>query len=126
MYFDGRSPLNLPQYKESEACNQINSTRQTPREFARRSTENDRARVTQLPSRVGGEWHTLRVLDAANNKLQELVQLLYLASRDPAVPKDARYHVTMAQSEIALLIRLMQNAAAAQEETGPPATGTNP
>ena len=126
MYFDGRSPLNLPQYQESEASNQINSTGQTPRDFARRGAENDRARVTQLPPRVGGEWQTIRVLDAANNKLQELMQLLYLASRDQAVPKDARYHVTMAQSEIALLIRLMQNAAAAHEETSPPATGTNP
>ncbi len=48
-------------------------------------------------------------LDAANNKLQELMQLLYLLSRDPAIPHDARYHVTVAQSEIALLTRLMQN-----------------
>lgn len=126
MYFDGRSPLNLPQYKESEASNQINSRGQTPRELARRATEIDRPRVAQLASRAGGEWQTVRVLDTANNKLQELMQLLYLLSRDPAVPKDARYHVTMAQSEIALLIRLMQNAAAAQEETAPPATGTNP
>jgi len=52
------------------------------------------------------------MLDTANNKLQELMQLLYLLSRDPAVPSDARYHVTVAQSEIALLSREMQNASA--------------
>ncbi len=51
------------------------------------------------------------MLDATKNKLQELMQLLYLLSRDPAVPTDARYHVTLAQSEIALLTRQMQNAA---------------
>ena len=51
------------------------------------------------------------MLDATKNKLQELMQLLYLLSRDPAVPTDARYHVTVAQSEIALLTRQMQNAA---------------
>jgi len=38
------------------------------------------------------------------------MQLLYLLSRDPAVPNDARYHVTVAQSEIALLARLIQNS----------------
>ncbi|MGA2373280.1 MAG: hypothetical protein ACLPPV_18610 [Candidatus Korobacteraceae bacterium] len=56
------------------------------------------------------------MLDSTNNKLQELVQLLYLLSRDPAVPSDARYHVTVAQSEIALLARLMQNTAEAEAD----------
>ena len=46
----------------------------------------------------------------------ELMQLLYLLSRDPAIPKDARYHVTLAQSEIALLTRQMQNATGDQAE----------
>lgn len=49
------------------------------------------------------------MLDSANNKLQELMQLLYLLSRDPGVPKDARYHVTVAQGEIALLAHVMRN-----------------
>ena len=54
------------------------------------------------------------MLDATFNRLQELMQLLYLLSRDPSVPNDARYHVTIAQSEIALLSRTMQNAASSQ------------
>lgn len=41
--------------------------------------------------------------------------MLYLLSRDPAVPKDARYHVTLAQSEIALLVRIMRNAEEAHD-----------
>ena len=55
------------------------------------------------------------MLDATYNRLQELMQLLYLLGRDPAVPTDARYHVTVAQSEIALLSRAMQNSAAADK-----------
>jgi len=54
------------------------------------------------------------MLDTTYNRLQELMQLLYLLSRDPAVPNDARYHVTVAQSEIALLTRMMQNSASDQ------------
>ncbi len=57
------------------------------------------------------DWDTETVLDTAFNRLQELMQLLYLLGRDSAVPSDARYHVTVAQSEIALLSRLMQNSA---------------
>jgi hypothetical protein len=64
------------------------------------------------------------MLGAANNKLQELMQLLYLLGRDPAVPADARYHVTLAQSEMALLTRQMQNAAEDQPaKTNPLAAG---
>jgi hypothetical protein len=37
------------------------------------------------------------------------MQILYLLSRDPAVPNDARYHVTVAQGEIALLARVIRN-----------------
>jgi uncharacterized protein (UPF0147 family) len=60
-------------------------------------------------------WETASMLDSANNKLQELMQLLYLLSRDPAVPNDARYHVTVAQGEIALLANVMRNTT---EEVG--------
>ncbi len=56
------------------------------------------------------------MLDSANNKLQELMQLLYLLSRDPAVPNEARYHVTVAQGEIALLANVMRNTA--QDRSG--------
>ena len=54
------------------------------------------------------------MLDTTYNRLQELMQLLYLLSRDAAVPNHARYHVTIAQSEIALLTREMQNSASAE------------
>jgi len=64
------------------------------------------------------------VLDTTYNRLQELLQLLYLLSRDPGVPKDARYHVTVAQSEIALLSRQMQNSTSGGEPGIRPAKST--
>ena len=51
------------------------------------------------------------MLNRANNKLQELLQLLYLLGRNPVIPKEARHHVTVAQSELALLTRVLQNNA---------------
>ncbi len=130
MYFEEGRLLNQPQYKKTEACARINSTGQPPRESACRGTENNRARRNQLSASEPEE--AAGMLDAANNKLQELMQLLYLLSRDPAVPKDARYHVTLAQSEIALLTRQMQNAAEDRAEKANPlaagntSTETNP
>jgi hypothetical protein len=109
MYFEEGRLLNQPQYKKPEACTRINSTGQQPRESACRGTEDNRARRNRLSSSEPAE--AAGMLDAASNKLQELMQLLYLLSRNPAVPTDARYHVTLAQSEIALLTRQMQNAA---------------
>jgi len=44
------------------------------------------------------------------------MQLLYLLSRDASVPSDARYHVTIAQSEIALLSRIVHNSACVEAE----------
>jgi hypothetical protein len=58
------------------------------------------------------------MLNRANNKLQELMQLMYLLSRDPAIPQDARHHVTVAQSEIALLSHMLHNSA--QQVPQPP------
>ena len=82
-----------------------------------RSTQNpnrdDRTQSYQPHSTAtvsGADWNTEAVLDTTYNRLQELMQLLYLLSRDPSVPSDARYHVTVAQSEIALLSREMQNS----------------
>ena len=122
MYFEEGRLLNQPQYKKPEACTRINSTGQQPRESACRGTENTRARANKRSPFRPGE--AVGMLDATNNKLQELMQLLYLLSRDPAVPTDARYHVTLAQSEIALLTRQMQNAADDQPgKTNPPAGG---
>ncbi len=90
MYFDEGKRLTTSQCRSTERNNQV-----TP--------------ATQLTP----EWKTEIVLDAANNKLQELMQLFYLLGRDPAIPKDARFHVTVAQSEIALLSRQLQNSAEA-------------
>ena len=62
-----------------------------------------------------------KMLDHANNRLQELVQILYLLSRDPAVPQDARCHVTVAQGEIERLVRAMRDSAetSAEPQTRP-------
>jgi hypothetical protein len=111
MFFDEGRDLNQPQYRESEACKRINLTGHPPQEVISHSAENHRARFSSLPPSAPAPAKSAGMVDAANNKLQELMQLLYLLSRDPAVPKDARYHVTMAQSEIALLARLMRNNA---------------
>jgi len=130
MHFEEGRLLKQPQYKKTETCTRINSPGQQPRESACRGTESNRARRNKLSASELEE--AAGVLDAANNKLQELMQLLYLLSRDPAVPTDARYHVTLAQSEIALLTRQMQNAADNQAEkanlpaAGNASIGTNP
>jgi len=122
MYFEEGRLLSQAQYKKPEACTRINSTGQQPRESPCRGTENTRARLNRHSSSEPGE--AAGMLDATNNKLQELMQLLYLLSRDPAVPTDARYHVTLAQSEIALLTREIQNAADDQAgKVNPPAAG---
>jgi hypothetical protein len=110
-YFAGGRHVRQPQYKQPEASNRTNRAEQHRNERACLGPE---ARFSRPASRA--EWKATSVLDSTNNKLQELVQLLYLLSRDPAVPSDARYHVTVAQSEIALLARLMQNTAEAEAD----------
>lgn len=60
-------------------------------------------------------WSTACMLNRANNRLQELMQLLYLLGRDPAIPQAVRHHVTVAQSEIILLSHLLQSG----EQTSP-------
>ena len=67
------------------------------------------------PSWNGG---TEDALDIARNKLQELMQLFYLLSRDARVPQNARHHVTIAQSEIALLSKIVLNGAASTGRPG--------
>ena len=54
-------------------------------------------------------WSTACMLNRANNRLQELMQLLYLLGRDPAIPQGVRHHVTVAQSEIILLSHLLRS-----------------
>jgi hypothetical protein len=110
MYFSKRSHLKQPHYKEPETYNPIRSNPSHSLEFAGRGAKDNGARPDRVPLCSTAEFGAKDVLNTANNRLQELMQLLYLLSRDPAVPNDARFHVTLAQSEIALLVRIMRNA----------------
>jgi len=107
MYFDEGRVSNQPHYKDPETRNQVDPTPQSAKQSPSCAIEGQCHGVK--------DWKTAKMLDSANNKLQELMQLLYLLSRDPAVPNDARYHVTVAQGEIALLAHVMRNTA---EEAG--------
>jgi hypothetical protein len=110
--------LSQPQLITAVSSTQI-KLREEP---ARRNCSSDRkssvSRQT-APTENSTAWNTEAMLDTTYNRLQELMQLLYLLGRDPAVPTDARYHVTVAQSEIALLTRMMHNSAH-EEATGCP------
>ena len=114
MYFSERSDLQQPHYQEPKTQNPLSSNPSQTLEIAGRSRNNGAAhgRASLHPA---AELGAKDVMDTANNRLQELMQLLYLLSRDPAVPSDARYHVTLAQSEIALLVRIMRNAEEAHD-----------
>ncbi len=107
MYFDEGRVLNQSHYKGPETCNQVNPISQPAKPSPSCAIEGQCHGIK--------DWKTANMLDSANNKLQELMQLLYLLSRDPAVPNNARYHVTVAQGEIALLAHVMRNTA---EEAG--------
>jgi hypothetical protein len=107
MYFDEGRVSNQPHYKDAETCNQTTPPSQQAKPSPSCAVNNQCQGVK--------DWKTANMLDSANNKLQELMQLLYLLSRDPAVPNEARYHVTVAQGEIALLAHVMRNTA---EEAG--------
>jgi hypothetical protein len=120
MYFDEGRNLKHPQYKRSEAHHLINSAEQTEREGCGHNRQASFAPLRQVSGNDPGKWQAGKVLDVTNNKLQELMQLLYLLGRDPAVPQNARHHVTVAQSEIALLSRLMQNAPNPQDDKPKP------
>jgi hypothetical protein len=98
MSFDDKRNSGQQQNNESPAGSEHNAT-QHPKLDGR----------TVMPKTK--ESSMAQMLDNANNRLQELLQLLYLLSRDPAVPTTARCHVTVAQSEIALLALVMRNSA---------------
>lgn len=102
--------MNQPQYKEQEDSNATKITR-TTLEACHHEVESHRSQGSNPSPSNADRWKTANMLDSANNRLQELMQLFYLLSRDPCVPSDARYHVTVAQGEIALLSRQLQNAA---------------
>jgi hypothetical protein len=122
MYFSERSDLQQPHYQESKDHNTLSSNAPQSLEFTGRSMTNNCRRPSPRPA---AELGAKEVLNTANNRLQELMQLLYLLSRDPGVPNDARYHVTMAQSEIALLVRIMRNAEEAHDNASKlPAAGS--
>ena len=99
--------MNQPQVRHSAFASRINLREEPARQDPGR---NDHNRPPSDP------LDSTALIDAACNRLQALMQLLYLLGRDAAIPSDARYHVTIAQSEIALLSRIMQNSAGAEIE----------
>ncbi|MGB8888364.1 MAG: hypothetical protein WCC87_16665 [Candidatus Korobacteraceae bacterium] len=111
MYFDEGRPLNRPHNSDFETSSRIGSAKQQPNPSTHYDAPEAHPVFGQTSLQSSTNWKAGGALNAANNKLQELMQLFYLLSRDPAIPADARYHVTVAQSEIALLMRLMQNVA---------------
>ncbi len=113
MHFDEGRSLNHPYYSESESRSRFEHQQQRREDSSGGNGKAQHPGPGTVRLETADDWQTEGVLDAANNKLQELMQLLYLLGRDPRVPQDARYHVTLAQSEIALLTRLMQNSAEA-------------
>jgi hypothetical protein len=108
MYFEGDS-LSQPQVSRSVISSQTKLREEPSRPMAGRADQLQSSRPDRLLPNA--EWGS--ETDATYNRLQALMQLLYLLSRDPAVPNDARFHVTVAQSEIALLSRVMQKSSAA-------------
>ena len=118
MFFDEGRVVKQSHYKHPEAGNSSSST--TLKREPQRHMPPERNLAPE-----SRDLHAASMLDSANNKLQELMQLLYLLSRDPAVPKDARYHVTVAQGEIALLAHVMRNSTQEQAtEAAPPVDGS--
>jgi len=122
MYFNERSNLNRPKNKHTISDRQLVSKGPLTYQFRGSQVQSTLARRNPVSLGDSGGPDTGEVLNTANNRLQELMQLLYLLSRDPAVPSDARYHVTVAQSEIALLVRIMRNA----EESAQPGATDHP
>ena len=101
MYFNEGRASKLSHYNDPESCHRAKPSS---------DTEQPSPRCTIDTGNSARDWKTVKMLDNANNKLQELMQLLYLLSRDPAVPNNARHHVTVAQGEIALLAHVMRTA----------------
>jgi uncharacterized protein (UPF0147 family) len=114
MYFDEGRHLNQPQYGNKEARNVVHPSVERAHEPVCRSEQAQSCRGRGTVARSPKDWKSADQLDAMNNQLQEVMQLLYLLSRDVAVPSDARYHVTVAQAEIALLARQIHNSAEAK------------
>lgn len=113
MYFDERRALSQP-HRNSQNHDPLNSSSWQQNTPNADTVENQDSYPEGTPSAQVRDWRAANMVDSANNKLQELMQLLYLLSRDPGVPKDARYHVTVAQGEIALLAHVMRNNAQAE------------
>ncbi len=108
--FEEGDSLSQPQVSRSVFSSQPNLREESSRQNSGRDDQNPTQFCQPHPIVSSSDWNTETMLDTTYNRLQELMQLLYLLSRDPTVPNDARYHVTVAQSEIALLTRMMQNS----------------
>jgi hypothetical protein len=108
--------LSQPQVSHSVSSSQPNLREASSRQTSGGNHQNEPRACQHHPNSSIADWDTGAVLDTTCNCLQELMQLLYLLSRDPCVPNDARHHVTVAQSEIALLSRQWQNSTAAESD----------
>ena len=110
MYLNERSNSNQPKNSQSAGDTPVTGKGPLTYQFRGSHAQSVRSQGDSVSLDDADGLGARDVLNTANNRLQELLQLLYLLSRDPAVPSDARYHVTVAQSEIALLVRIMRNA----------------
>jgi hypothetical protein len=110
MYFDERRAVSKLEPSKKPGRDRVNPAIQQSNQSSERSTSAAYLPSNTMPQQEA-DAQAAHMLDKTNNKLQELMQLLYLLSRDPGVPKDARYHVTVAQGEIALLAHVLRNTA---------------
>jgi hypothetical protein len=108
MYFDERRAASKKEEKNTHNRERVNPVIQQRNQSSDRLTHTSHLLSNNGPS-PAADPQAINTLDRTNNKLQELMQLLYLLSRDPGVPNDARYHVTVAQGEIALLAHVLRN-----------------
>ncbi len=86
MYFDEGRPLNHLRGNESETSSRTGSARQQPDHSTYDKVQEGRPLFAKVPLQPP-DLKTGGALDNANNKLQELMQFLYLLSRDPAIPR---------------------------------------
>jgi hypothetical protein len=112
MYFAERRFFSKLEPSTKQDRDRVNPTVQQSNQSPERSTRAVYPPANPMPQEADAQAG--HMLDKTNNKLQELMQLLYLLSRDPAVPKDARYHVTVAQGEIALLANVLRNTTSSE------------
>jgi hypothetical protein len=118
MYFDERRFFSKLEPGTEQGPDRVNPAIQQSTQSPERSTRDVYPPSNTMPPQEA-DAQAAHTQDKTNNKLQELMQLLYLLSRDPGVPKDARYHVTVAQGEIALLANVLRNTASSEAGDAP-------